>query len=92
MNSDRLDGSLTAFFDRAAPREISRERGDCYKVAAVRSSHQRAMVKPNCRMYDLVGASATVRHIVRSHDHVGALASTELPDRPECAGAGRRAG
>jgi hypothetical protein len=50
------------------------------------------LVKPDCRMYDFVGGTATVRHIVRSHDHVGALASTELPDRPDCAGVGRRAG
>jgi hypothetical protein len=50
------------------------------------------LVKPDCRMYDFVGGTATVRHIVRSHDHVGALASTELPDRADCAGVGRRAG
>jgi hypothetical protein len=49
------------------------------------------LVKPNCRMYDFVGAQPPSATSVRSHDHIGALASTDLI-APELSAALAKAG
>ena len=50
------------------------------------------LVKPNCRMYDFMGAQPPSATSACSHDYIGALASTDLPDRPDYAEVVRHAG